>query len=167
LNKIHLSPVQIYKSEKNDPKGGILMMKKLGITILILTLLSLFTIHPAEAGSKTRHRWQGAAIALGAVALGGLIAHQIHAYTPPPPPVACFPPPPQPEPYYCPPPRSEYVPGHWETVREWVPGTWEKVWVPGHYDRYGNWIAGHYEERRTPGYYAEKRVWVEGYYRRY
>ncbi len=143
------------------------MMKKLGITILILALVSLVTITPAEAGSKTRHRWQGAAIALGAVALGGLIAHQIHAHTPPPPPVAYFPVPPQPEPYYCPPPRSEYVPGRWETVQEWVPGTWERVWVAGHYDRYGNWVAGHYEERLTPGYYAERRVWVEGYYRRY
>ncbi|MCJ7704238.1 MAG: hypothetical protein MUO28_01725, partial [Desulfobacterales bacterium] len=117
------------------------MRKKLGITILILALVSLFTITPAEAGSKTRHRWQGVAIALGAVALGGLLAHQIYANTPPP--VAYFPPPPlpspQPEPYYYRPP-AEYIPGHLETVREWVPGTWERVWVPGHYDRWGNWV---------------------------
>ncbi len=140
------------------------MLKKFGITILILTMISLFTIAPAEAGSKTRHRLHGAAIALGAVALGGLIAHQIHAHMPPPVPRVVYYPPP--EPYYCP-PREEYVPGYWETIREWVPGTWERVWVPGHYDRYGNWIAGHYEERQTPGRYVERRVWVEGHYRRY
>jgi len=146
-------------------KEGSFMWKKLGITILILTLVSLFTIAPAEAGSKTRHRWQGAAIALGAVALGGLLAHQIHAHTPPP--VAYYPPPPpQPEPYYYR-HQSEYVPGHWEMVREWVPGEWERVWVPGHYDRWGNWVAGHYVERQTPGRYVERRVWVEGHYRRY
>lgn len=140
------------------------MLKKLGITILILTLISLFTIATAEARSKTRHRWQGAAIALGAVALGGLIAHQIHTR----PPVAYYPPlpPPQPEPYdYR--HQPDYIPGYWETVREWVPGHWERVWVPGYYDRWGNWVAGHYEERQAPGRYVERRVWVEGYYRRY
>lgn len=140
------------------------MWKKFGITILILTLISLFIIAPAEAGSKTRHRLQGAAIALGAVAIGGLMAHQLYAHVPPPPPRVVYYPPP--EPYYCP-PRAEYIPGHWETVREWIPGTWEKVWVPGHYDRCGNWVAGHYEYRQTPGRYVERRVWVEGYYRRY
>ena len=130
------------------------MWKKLGITILILALVSLFTITPAEAGSKTRNQWQGAAIALGALALGGIVAHQIYANTPPP--VAYYPPPPpHPEPYHYR-HQPEYVPGHWETVREWVPGAWERVWV-----------AGHYLERQTPGYYAERKAWVEGYYRHY
>ncbi len=142
------------------------MRKKLGIAVLVLTLFSLFTIGPVEAGSKTRYRLQGAAIALGALALGGIVAQQIYAHTPPP--VAYYPPPPppQPEPYYS---RHspEYVPGHWEIVREWIPGTWERVWVPGYYDRWGNWVAGHYEERQTPGRYEERRVWVEGHYRHY
>jgi len=138
------------------------MMKKITSIVLGLTLISLVTVASAEAGSKTRHRWQGAAIALGALALGGMVAHQIHAY--PPPPIAYYPP--QPEPYYY---RSqhEYIPGHWETAREWVPGTWERVWVPGHYDRWGNWVAGHYVERQTPDRYVERRAWMEGYYRHY
>src|SRR3990172_4000294 len=110
------------------------MGKKLISMVLVLTLISLFVITSAEAGSRTRHRLQGAAIALGALALGGLVAHQIHAY-PPPPPVTYYPPPPQPDPYYYQ-PQSEYVPGHWETTQEWDPGTWERVWVPGHYDRW-------------------------------
>ena len=138
------------------------MWKKLALIILVLALMSAFTIPPAEAGSKARHRWQGAGIALGAVALGGLILHGLHTL-PPPPPVVVYSQPP--EPYY-PPPR-EYVPGHWEMTREWVPGNWERVWIPGHYDHWGRWVAGHYENRQTPGYYADRRVWIEGYYRSY
>lgn len=137
------------------------MMKKIISIVLALTLISLVTVASAEAGSKTRHRWQGAAIALGALALGGVVAHQIHAY---PPPIAYYPP--QPDPYYYR-PHSEYVPGHWETTQEWIPGEWERIWVPGHYDRYGRWVAGHYVERQTPGRYVERRFWVEGQYRRY
>jgi hypothetical protein len=142
------------------------MRKKLGIAVLILTLVSLFTVVPVEASSKTRHRLPGAAIALGALALGGFVAQQIYAHTPPPAAYYPPPPPPQPEPYYSR-HQPEYVPGHWETVREWIPGTWEKVWVPGYYDRWGNWVAGHYEERQTPGQNVERRVWVEGHYRHY
>ena len=136
------------------------MVKKIISIALVLTLVSLFAVASADAGSKTRHRLQGAAIALGALALGGIVAHQIHAY--PPPQVVYYPP--QPEPYYYR-PQTEYIPGHWEMVREWVPGTWERVWVPGHYDRWGNWVAGHYVERQIPGRYVEQRAWVEGYYR--
>ena len=84
------------------------MWKKLALMILVLALISAFTIPPAEAGSRARHRWQGAGIALGAVALGGLILHGFHTLPPPPPQVVYSPPP---EPYYPPPPR-EFVPGH-------------------------------------------------------
>jgi len=145
------------------------MWKKLASMILILALVSLFTITPAEAGSKQRHMWAGAGIALGAVTLG-LMAHKLYTHTHPPR-VVYYPPPPAPHcyPHYYPPPLPspppEYIPGHWETIREWVPGTWERVWIPDHYDRWGNWVAGHYEERQTPGHYVERRVWVEGYYR--
>jgi len=127
------------------------MKKKLIATVLVLTLVSLFAITPAEAGSKTRHRWQGAGIGLGALLLGGLVAHHMAAYASPPRVV------------YAPPPEPEWVPGHWEMTREWVPGTLERVWVPGHYDRRGHWVAGHYLNRRTPGFYEERRVWIEGY----
>jgi hypothetical protein len=133
------------------------MVKKIISLALVLTLVSLFAVASADAGSKARHRWQGAAIALGALAIGGLVAHQIYANTLPPP---------QPDPYYYR-PQTEYVPGHWEKVHEWVPGRWERVWVPGYYDRYGRWVAGHYVERQTPGYYVERKTWVEGYYRQY
>lgn len=140
------------------------MWKRLATSILILTFFSLIIISPAQAGSKSRHMWTGAGIAIGAMALGGILAHHIYVHTPPPPMVIYYTTPPS---YYPPPPRPEYIPGHWEIIKEWVPGKWEKVWVPGHYDRCGNWIEGHYEEILTPGYYVEKKVWVEGYYRNY
>ncbi|NWF92123.1 MAG: hypothetical protein HXY46_04365 [Syntrophaceae bacterium] len=138
------------------------MWKKLISVALVFTLVSLFAAASAEAGAKQRNMWKGAGIALGAVALGAM-AHKLYTHThpAPPPQVVYYPPP---EPHYCPPP-PEYVPGHWEIIREWVPGTWERVWVPGHYDSCGNWVAGHYEDRQTPGRYVERRVWVEGYHR--
>ncbi len=116
--------------------------------VLVLGLISVTTIPPAEAGSKTL--WK-------ALALGGLLA----ALGPPPVFVS-----PAPQAYYAP-PREEYVPGHWEITREWVPGTWERVWVPDYRDRWGRRMGGHYESRQTPGHYEESRVWVEGYYRPY
>jgi len=140
------------------------MWKKLISMVLVIAFIALFTFNYAEAGSKQRYMWKGAGIALGAVALGTM-AYQLFNHTHPQgsPQVVYSPPP---EPRYCPPPPPpEYVPGHWEMTREWVPGAWERVWVPGHYDRWRNWVEGHYEERQTSGYYAERRVWVEGYYR--
>ena len=134
-------------------------MSKKAISILVvLTFLSIFVVKAAEAGDKQCYQWQGAAIALGAVALGDAIAAGIYAY---PPGVVYATPPTD----YWHSPRPGYVPGHWEAVREWVPGAWVRVWVPGHYNPYGNWIAGHYVSRQAPGRYMERRVWVEGYYR--
>ena len=129
------------------------MKKKLIAAVLVLTLVSLFAIAPAEAGSKTRHRWQGAGMALGALLLGGLVVHHMATHASPP------------QVIYAPPPEPEWVPGHWEMTREWVPGTWERVWVPGHHDGRGRWVAGHYIKRQTPGFYQERNVWVEGHYR--
>ncbi|MGQ9646058.1 MAG: hypothetical protein ACUVWO_05895 [Thermodesulfobacteriota bacterium] len=136
------------------------MKKKLIAIFLVLALIPLVAVAPAEAGSKARHRWEGAGMALGAVLLGGWVFHSLTIHASPPPVVYA----PPPESRYCP-PEPEWVPGHWEITREWVPGTWERVWVPGHYDRYGNWVAGHTINRQTPGRYEERRVWVEGYYR--
>ena len=129
------------------------MKKKLIAAVLVLTLVSLVAIAPAEAGSKTRHRWQGAGMALGALLLGGLVVHHMATHAAPP------------QVIYAPPAEPEWVPGHWEMTREWVPGTWERIWVAGHYDRRGRWVAGHYINRQTPGFYQERRVWVEGHYR--
>jgi hypothetical protein len=125
------------------------MWKKLMLMILVLTLISVFIVPSAEAGYKSL---------LKVLALGGLLA----AFPPPPPIVIS----PAPAPYYSP-SRQEYVPGHWEVIREWVPGTWERVWIPGHYDRWGRRVAGHYEDRQIPGHYVERKVWVDGYYRPY
>jgi len=127
------------------------MWKKLALMILVLTLISVFTIPSAEAGSKHQR-------VLKALFLGGLFAA-----LPPPSPVVISP---APEPHYYP-PRQEYVPGHWEMTREWIPGTWERVWIPGHYDRWGHWVAGHYEDRQVPRHYVERKVWVEAHYRPY
>jgi len=136
------------------------MRKKIISIILAVAFISLFTLNTAQAGSKQHHMWNGAGIALGAFALGAIV-HQMFT----PPPQAIYSPPESR--YYPPPPPTEYIPGHWETTREWIPGTWERVWVPDYRDRWGNWAAGHYEEHRTPGHYVERRVWVEGHYRQY
>ena len=121
------------------------MRKKLISMILVIAFISLFTFNSVEAGSKHHHMWDGAGIALGALALGAMTYHLFAHPSPPPPPA--------------------YIPGHWETTREWVPGAWGRVWVPGYYDRWGRSVRGHYEVRQLPGHYVERRVWVEGYYR--
>jgi hypothetical protein len=116
--------------------------------IMVLVLISVFTIPSAEAGSKKIFK---------ALAFGGLFIGL------PPPPVIVAP---APQSYHYP-PRQEYVPGHWETTREWVPGAWERVWIPDYRDRWGRWVAGHYEDHQTPGYYEQRRIWVDGHYRSY
>jgi hypothetical protein len=123
------------------------MWKKMALTVLVLALISVFIISPAEAGVRNRLKY---------LTVLGLL---------PPPPI------PVPVGVYSPPVEpngsapQEYAPGHWEMIREWVPGTWERVWVPGYHNRWGRWVPGHYENRQTPGYYADRKVWVEGYYR--
>jgi len=124
------------------------MWKKLTLVILVLAFISVFTLLSAEAGSKDI--WK-------VLAPGGLFAAL------PPPPVVIAP---APERHYYA-PRQEYVPGHWEITREWVPEAWERVWIPGYRDRWGHRVAGHYENCQVPGYYQERKVWVEGYYRPY
>jgi hypothetical protein len=113
------------------------MWKKLALMILVLALISTFTIPSAEASSKDR--------ILKALVLGGMFA----ALLPPPVIIA-----PAPERHYYP-PQQEYVPGHWEMSREWVPGRWERVWIPGYQDRWGNRAPGHYENQ-VPGFYQER-----------
>ena len=152
LNKFPLLPSKKIKDERFDGKEGVSMKKTLSL-ILVVSLICLFAITSAEAGSKLRPRWPGPEIAIGALLFGGLVAHHMAAHAR------------QPEVVYAPPPQVEWVPEHWEMTREWVPGTWERVWVPGHYDGRGHWMAGHYINRQAPGYYEERRVWVEGYYR--
>jgi hypothetical protein len=126
------------------------MWKKLTLIILVLALISGFIFPIAEAGVKKKLKY---------LAVLGLL--------PPPPipaPVGVYSPPIMP---YCPPPQEYITPGHWETIREWVPGTWERVWIPGYYDHWKRWVPGHYEDRQTPGYYSDRRVWIEEHYRPY
>ena len=130
------------------------MWKKLIAIVLVFGLVSVFAVTYAEAGSRQHDMWGGAGIVLGAAALGAM-AYQLFTHPSQPPQVV----------YYPPPPPPEYVSGHWESTREWLPGTWERVWVPGYYDHWGKWVRGHYEGRQTPGHYVERRIWVEGYYR--
>ena len=125
------------------------MWKKLTLIILVLALISGFTVPTAEAGVKKKLKYLAA--------LGFLSPPPIPA------PVGVYSPPIEP---YCPPPR-EYAPGHWETTREWAPGTWERVWIPGYYDHWGRWVPGHYEDRQTSGYYGDRRGWIEEHYRPY
>jgi len=136
------------------------MKRKTLSMILVVTLLFLFSITSAEARSKVRPRFPGVEIAIGALVLGGLVAHHMAAHARQP--EVVYAPPPEPR-YY--PPEREWQAGHWEITREWVPGSWERVWVPGHYDGRGRWVAGHTINRQTPGHYEERRVWVEGHYR--
>jgi hypothetical protein len=147
-------------NKRNHRKEGLHMWKKLITMSLIIAFIALFTLDSAHAGSKQRYMWYGAGIALGATALG-LMAHQLSTY-PHSPQTVYYP---QPEPWYSPPPPPEFVPGHWEITREWVPGSWKRVWVPGYYDRWRNRVGGHYEDYQNPGHYVEKKVWIEGYYR--
>ena len=94
-------------------------MKTLSM-ILVVAVISLLAITSVEAGSRVRPMFPGAEIAVGALVLGGFVAHHMAAHAR------------QPEVVYAPPPHSRYRPpereweaGHWEMIREWVPGTWE------------------------------------------
>ncbi|ADO68788.1 hypothetical protein [Stigmatella aurantiaca] len=74
------------------------------------------------------------------------------------------------------PPRPSNQEGRYElqTVQEWSPGRYEKVWVPEecrYRPRRGvqQCQGGYYEQRWVPGRYetVEKWVWVPGRYHRY
>jgi hypothetical protein len=64
-------------------------------------------------------------------------------------------------------PRPHAGPGRYEvrTVREWVPGYTERVWVPErckskHHGRVMRCRGGYYEDRVVEGYYAPREQWV-------
>ena len=129
------------------------MWKKLISMILIIGFISLFTLTSAKAGSKQRYMFYGAGIGLVAAALG-LMAHRVYTQ----PPQVVYYPPPEPR-YFSPLPPPEYVSGHWEITREWVPGTWERVWVPGHYDR---WLQAIMRTTKLLGITLRKRFGSKG-----
>jgi len=133
---------------------------KMLIICLCAVALIVLTAPPSYAGCKQHYRWEGAGIALGAMAVLGTLLSWRPPVVAAAPVCACEPPV-----YYnaCPPPRT-WVPGHWEYNRERTGSYWEQAWIPGHYDRYGRWVCGHHIQRRVPGHWIEHRVWVPGYY---
>jgi len=122
-------------------------MKKPAIILIIVILGLSLTTTPVWAGSKQRHRWQGAAIGIGAVLLGHAILHpRSHA-------------PAYPQGVYQPPPKPRH--GHWKFRKVWVPPTCRTVWNPEHYNGHGEWVPGQYIEIiDQPGYWTKRRVWV-------
>lgn len=131
-------------------------MKKWIIPAILISFLGLSVISQAEAGDKSRHRWQGAAIGVASyLLLDQLFSHPSGtAYAQPT--------------YVSPPPRVVYEyryvqpvyspcspPGHsrrqyGQERHRMERGYWESVWIPGHYSRSGRYIDGHYER-----YYVE------------
>jgi hypothetical protein len=106
------------------------MKKKVIAAVLVLTLVSLFAIAPAEAGSKIRQSWQGAGIALGALLLGGLVVHQMATQASPPQVV------------YAPPPEL-----HYDGRGHWVAGHYINREAPGYYEERRVWVEGYYRQR--------------------
>ncbi|MDM8514566.1 hypothetical protein QUF76_00070 [Desulfobacterales bacterium HSG16] len=146
-------------------------MKKLIITILVIVFsASLFTTQ-SFAGSKQKHRWEGAAIGLGAAILGGAILNNSRSsnnnraagYNN----SSCY------YPASSRPYRQQYVPhrrpvrherpknGHWEVRKVWVAPVHERVWNPSHYNRRNEWVEGSWINiEQQPGYWKEDRVWI-------
>lgn len=121
--------------------------------IALVAVMSLTLSSVSFAGDRTRGRWEGFAIGLGAVTLYNLFGHGYFSPVIPPNRVHV-------RHVYHHPPVVHEPSGHWEIRREWIPETRERVWVPGRYEN-GYWVKGHYEVRIYPGHYVERRVWVE------
>ncbi|MCK5322902.1 MAG: hypothetical protein KAJ45_02105, partial [Desulfobulbaceae bacterium] len=121
---------------------------------LIPLLLVTFSATSAYAGSRERHRWEGAAIGIGSLVLGGILVDQIgrqctpsreHAYV-----------------YLDPPQPLRKKRGHWKMRRRWVDPSYERIWNPGHYNRHGKWVSGRWIMIvDKEGYWIEERVRVK------
>ena len=127
---------------------------KLALIFLIPLLLVTFSATSAYAGSRERHRWEGAAIGIGSLVLGGILVDQIgrqctphreHAYA-----------------YLDPPQPLRKKRRHWKMRRRWVEPSYERVWNPGHYNRHGKWVSGQWIMIiDKEGYWIEERVRVK------
>ncbi len=134
-------------------------MKKWIIPAILISFLSFSVFSPAEAGEKSRHRWQGIAIgAASYMVLDHLINYPrgYYGYTQP---AYVYPAPTVVYEYHVERPASPPCspPGHsghyrkqYYSERQMESGYWESVWIPGHYGRSGRYIDGHYER-----YYVE------------
>lgn len=163
-------------------------MKKTGIITIGLFVSLMLSLPSAWAGSKQRHRWEGAAMAVGAAAIGGALL----GIPPVPVPVPVFINNAAPR-YQC--RDTNYcntVPdrryrdrgrvqykhdsrlnvncrvscrnhccGRWEVRKVWVPPSYERVWNPGHYNRRNEWVPGAWiRVQKCGGYWTTERVWV-------
>ena len=106
-------------------------------------MVLVLAVPRAEAGDRSRHRWQGIAIGVASTIL---LDHLMR------PGLATVEYGPAPGPAYGGGPRA------WERPRRGYgprpgpcSGRWERVWIPGHYDGFGKFIEGHYES-----------YWVDG-----
>lgn len=136
-------------------------MKKNAFIVLAIIFFLTASAPSVFAGSKQRHQWQGAAMALGAVVLGSAILNNCQCDRPPQQRVAAV------DRYrpgyhhqrpYC---KPRHARGHWEYRKIWVEPTYEKVWNPGHYNACRQWVPGAYIViERKPGYWKKERVWV-------
>lgn len=128
------------------------MNRKRIFTIIFIGIISIAVAVPASwAGSRARHRLEGAVIGIGALMLTqAIIDHHhhdaavattvTHGYG-----------------HH----RPHHKPaGYWDIQKEWVPATYKKVWNPGHYNRRGNWVPGRWIRIEVkPGHWTRKRVW--------
>ncbi len=122
-------------------------MKKLFVSLMILSFSSIAFIPPVDAGEKSRHRWQG--IAIGAASFLFLDHLANHAAGPA-----------RSVSYGTAPKAYRH---RLEAPRRCAPGTghrkdkwkrqnrWESAWIPGHYDSSGRYIDGHYERYNVSG----------------
>jgi len=135
-------------------KGKETFMKKWMIPAMLISFLSLSVLSPAEAGERSRHRWQGIAIgAASYMVLDHLFNRPAgYGYSQPayvyPAPTVIYEYRPAPPPCY--PPETRHYRKQYYSERQMESGYWESVWIPGHYDRSGRYIDGHYER-----YYVE------------
>jgi hypothetical protein len=124
------------------------MNKKKILIMLTVSLVCFFLIIPSSwAGAKQRHRWEGAAMGIGAAFLGHALYNQYYSqYTPAPV-------------YHKPPKRRPR--GHWEHTKVWIPASYEKAWNPGHYNKKGRWVSGRWIKiEKEPGHWVKERIWV-------
>jgi hypothetical protein len=137
---------------------------KLAVIFLIPLLLVTFSATSAYAGSRERHRWEGAAIGIGSLVLGGILIDQIGRQCTPLGQIGrqCAPRLDHTYVYLDPPRPLRKKRGHWKMRRRWVEPSYERVWNPGHYNRHEKWVSGQWimiVDRE--GYWIEERVRVK------
>jgi len=158
-------------------------MKRYASAAVVIALIAAGTATPAAAGSRAALRWEGAALALGAVGIIAALSSIDASAT-----VAV-----RPWQGYGGawdgrgwrdqrddrwdgrpgdgwgvrrhPIARAWVPGHWEVVTAWVPGAWVQVWEPACRDRYGRHVPGRYVRRQAPGRYEQRRLWRDDSFR--